>query len=912
MPLTYLDMHDRLYLPELNDRVEQIEVPHQNTFQWVFNLPVFCRWLQEDFDLLWIHGKPGSGKSTLMKYIYQSRETRNLLHDWRADSVEIKGCFFFHHRGSPLQKSFEGVLRSLIIQIMEPHRRAFEKEAKRIWDRYEALKLEQARLERQLKIVLQELDESRRSKTRGVAPVGGIRPANSRTPANSRSDATFYLPNTEDGIRQVENRLNHGIAQIQREIADLGKEFQDRGASPQAKLIGKLVAEYHQERDEEMEILGLEKILRLLLDQQAAKMDLVLFFDALDEFDGHPVTISRFLKGLVKTSPASNTRVKVCFSSRSSNVLREQFPTCPTFAIQKYTKSDIEEYASSSVAGLQAASPSVRQLVPAIITRANGVFLWVRLAIDILHETVESNPNTITSALLDQKLQALPNDLLEFYRLIVKRISRDNRRYTYALLELLIRHNGSPMRATDVRDAVLVSGCVTYGEAKEVLAAARQREEEEMFLENDNEPTSEETQIRNQLTLWGGGLVEIKRQDSIDYPRLMHQTALEFIASPAFKTIVLGEELSDFVKENGHHFYVKYWILEQDWVSLNRQAIKSVLDQMTQKGHQRALLELGARYSKLPLDAAEIEVLQSLAYHAEHAEITADKSVCDYIISAVMPTSEGRRGNSASQEEDFLVWATSCGLTRCLVDWTDQRRDLIKEHSTRRRPQVGVEVPALTSLFFAPPDGKFYDRYLDTFGFLLDNGYRHCKAEFGFFGRITQELWRNQFVESKRIPDDTLEKVAIKLLRHDDDYYQHSTNTVELEVNADQDSEVTQSIWATPLHVASPALTTELLCAGANPNGTDTEGRTPLHWALDPPKEARPRTWDTAWRFKKALMLARAGAKHSVERDILETTLTAFESEGYGTQPLREALGQGVNKGGYLPGWVTRILGIGR
>ena len=167
-------------------------------------------------------------------------------------------------------------------------------------------------------------------------------------------------------------------------------------------------------------------------------------------------------------------------------------------------------------------------------------------------------------------------------------------------------------------------------------------------------------------------------------------------------------------------------------------------------------------------------------------------------------------------------------------------------------------------------------------------------------------------MESKRIPDDTLEKVAIKLLRHDDDYYQHSTNTVELEVNADQDSEVTQSIWATPLHVASPALTTELLRTGANPNGTDTEGRTPLHWALDPPKEARPRTWDTAWRFKKALMLARAGAKHSVERDILETTLTAFESEGYGTQPLREALGQGVNKGGYLPGWVTRILGIGR
>jgi hypothetical protein len=41
-----------------------------------------------------------------------------------------------------------------------------------------------------------------------------------------------------------------------------------------------------------------------------------------------------------------------------------------------------------------------------------------------------------------------------------------------------------------------------------------------------------------------------------------------------------------------------------------------------------------------------------------------------------------------------------------------------------------------------------------------------------------------------------------------------------------------------------PILTAELLCAGANPGVTDTEGRTPLHWALDPPKDAKPKSWD--------------------------------------------------------------------
>jgi hypothetical protein len=245
-------MYDRLQSPELNDRADQIEAPHQKTFQWVFDLRVFSLWLLEGSEFLWIQGKPGSGKSTLMKYIYQSRQTWNLLHDWRSDSLEIKACFFFHHRGSPLQKSFEGVLRSLIIQIMEPHRRAFEKEARWIWERYEGLKNDQARLERQLKIVRKGLDEIRRSKKTNASG-GGIRPANSRTPAKSRTYAPpFYLPNTEDAIRHMEDRLNQGRAQLRRELADLGGEFNDRGTSPEAKLLGKLVAEHQKERDEEI------------------------------------------------------------------------------------------------------------------------------------------------------------------------------------------------------------------------------------------------------------------------------------------------------------------------------------------------------------------------------------------------------------------------------------------------------------------------------------------------------------------------------------------------------------------------------------------------------------------------------------------------------------------------------------
>ena len=81
----------------------------------------FKDWLEADGnEPYWLSGKPGSGKSTLMKYIStefssycQSHET---LSAWR-DAVTCS--FFFWNLGSPLQKNYVGLLRSLLFQIAE-------------------------------------------------------------------------------------------------------------------------------------------------------------------------------------------------------------------------------------------------------------------------------------------------------------------------------------------------------------------------------------------------------------------------------------------------------------------------------------------------------------------------------------------------------------------------------------------------------------------------------------------------------------------------------------------------------------------------------------------------------------------------------------------------------------------------
>ncbi|CAH0022416.1 unnamed protein product [Clonostachys rhizophaga] len=109
-----------LKVPEQHSRLDEIEERFRTTLDWVFDLPEsgFSDWLQHGTGIFWINGKPGSGKSTLMKFIVQDPRTHTLLSDWKTRHSPIYVSFFFHHRGSSLQKSFEGLLRSIIHQIL--------------------------------------------------------------------------------------------------------------------------------------------------------------------------------------------------------------------------------------------------------------------------------------------------------------------------------------------------------------------------------------------------------------------------------------------------------------------------------------------------------------------------------------------------------------------------------------------------------------------------------------------------------------------------------------------------------------------------------------------------------------------------------------------------------------------------
>lgn len=88
-----------------------IDQPHGNTCSWIFHLDSYKEWEDGSRGLLWIKGKPGAGKSTLMLHLYRMRRRRHLTNH------ELNLDFFFTARGVELQRTPSGMLRSLLNQL---------------------------------------------------------------------------------------------------------------------------------------------------------------------------------------------------------------------------------------------------------------------------------------------------------------------------------------------------------------------------------------------------------------------------------------------------------------------------------------------------------------------------------------------------------------------------------------------------------------------------------------------------------------------------------------------------------------------------------------------------------------------------------------------------------------------------
>ncbi|KAK0638541.1 hypothetical protein B0T16DRAFT_359484 [Cercophora newfieldiana] len=360
--------HERLLqslkYPTMNERRNQIVDPHFKTFEWIFHLPQspdgstssevgdehqsetddgdntessqdihisdgryeaissFIHWARTPTNqLFWICGKPGSGKSTLMKLLATDSRMLELL----GSSVTKDSGFgtvvlshFLWSAGHAMEAKLKGLLCSLLHQI------------------------------------LSELDSSR----------------------------NLFLRYPE-----LRNK-------------DYSSDWSEK---------------------------ELQSALSFLVS--CSPRPVCMFIDGLDEVD--PSDGQFRILELLNTLQSS-PHVKICVASRPEPILYAHLSKFPMFKIQDLTADDIHEFAAGSLqeafqhSHLGADEDQYQKLARTVCENAEGVFLWVALAIRNLKTGLLKGDD---SSDLLRRLHMLPRDLTDLYVMMWDRLGDDKEIY---------------------------------------------------------------------------------------------------------------------------------------------------------------------------------------------------------------------------------------------------------------------------------------------------------------------------------------------------------------------------------------------------------------------------------------------------------------------------------------------------
>lgn len=112
-------------------RESEINRHHRKTFEWIIEPEYesqgqpdlhnisFVDWLKHGSGVFHFAGKPGSGKSTLFKFLANDYRVRQSLEEWAVSAKKqlVLSKFFFWMHGSNDQKSVPGLLRGLLYEM---------------------------------------------------------------------------------------------------------------------------------------------------------------------------------------------------------------------------------------------------------------------------------------------------------------------------------------------------------------------------------------------------------------------------------------------------------------------------------------------------------------------------------------------------------------------------------------------------------------------------------------------------------------------------------------------------------------------------------------------------------------------------------------------------------------------------
>ncbi|KAK5653609.1 hypothetical protein OQA88_8638 [Cercophora sp. LCS_1] len=278
----------------------------------------FVKWLGADGGggVFHISGKPGAGKSTLMKFLCQNPRTRGHLATWAdgAGKTLVFSQFFFWKEGTKAQRSLFGLLRGLLFHILDNAPQLTVAAFPDLWDV---------------------------TATHGAA-VSSI--------PDSAVEASFNRLMTNPDIYR-----NHRFA---------------------------------------------------------------FFIDGLDEYEGDYRQHAEMIKRLFGWVESGMGNVKLCISSREWNMYLDGFAACPKLKLQDLTLHDMRLLVTGRLGSntqFQArasAGEDLSFLETTMVTKAEGVFLWLYLVLNMVEECIGDGADVDS---IRATLECLPSDLEQLF-----------------------------------------------------------------------------------------------------------------------------------------------------------------------------------------------------------------------------------------------------------------------------------------------------------------------------------------------------------------------------------------------------------------------------------------------------------------------------------------------------------------
>ena len=186
----------------------------------------------------------------------------------------------------------------------------------------------------------------------------------------------------------------------------------------------------------------LKSLLRRIKDTWLGQQRLCLFVDGLDE--SRPEDIDDIIETV--RSLTDNPRIKACISSRPDRIFENAFGRKTMLRLQDLTVEDIRKYVVDKLVASTYIEASITNntkyqqgVVEKVISRAQGVFLWVTLAVkDLIHGI-----NAFDSLhMLGERLELLPDDIEVLYFHMLSKIDKIHRKEAILCLQLaLLTHS---------------------------------------------------------------------------------------------------------------------------------------------------------------------------------------------------------------------------------------------------------------------------------------------------------------------------------------------------------------------------------------------------------------------------------------------------------------------------------------